>query len=93
MPIVESAVEAAKLRLRPILMTSFAFILGVVPLFIASGAGAASKQSVGTVVLVGMLTATVLSVLLVPALYVIITRLSERFDRGSRPVAATGEQA
>ncbi|MEY2867225.1 MAG: hypothetical protein RIQ43_1251, partial [Pseudomonadota bacterium] len=93
MPIVEAAVEAAKLRLRPILMTSFAFILGVVPLFIASGAGAASKQSVGTVVLVGMLTATLLSVLLVPALYVIITRLSERFDRGSRPAAATGEQA
>jgi multidrug efflux pump len=93
MPIVEAAVEAAKLRLRPILMTSFAFILGVVPLFIASGAGAASKQSVGTVVLVGMLTATLLSVLLVPALYVIITRLSERFDRGSRPAAAAGEQA
>jgi multidrug efflux pump subunit AcrB len=93
MPIVEAAVEAAKLRLRPILMTSFAFILGVVPLFIASGAGAASKQSVGTVVLVGMLTATLLSVLLVPALYVIIARLSERFDRGSRPAAATGEQA
>ncbi|MFY8207617.1 MAG: efflux RND transporter permease subunit [Arenimonas sp.] len=93
MPIVEAAVEAAKLRLRPILMTSFAFILGVVPLFLASGAGAASKQSVGTVVLVGMLTATVLSVLLVPALYVIITRLSERFDSGSRPDAAKGEQA
>ena len=93
MPIVEAAVEAAKLRLRPILMTSFAFILGVVPLFLASGAGAASKQSVGTVVLVGMLTATVLSVLLVPALYVIITRLSERFDSGSRPDAAKGEHA
>jgi len=80
MPIVESAIEAAKIRLRPILMTSFAFILGVVPLFIASGAGAASKQSVGTVVLSGMLTATLLSVLLVPALYVIIQSLSERFS-------------
>jgi multidrug efflux pump len=84
MPIVESAIEAAKIRLRPILMTSFAFILGVVPLFIASGAGAASKQSVGTVVLSGMLTATLLSVLLVPALYVIIQSLSERFS-GSAP--------
>jgi multidrug efflux pump len=78
MEIAEAAIHAAKLRLRPILMTSFAFILGVVPLFIASGAGAASKQSVGTVVLAGMITATVLSVLLVPALYVIIQRWSER---------------
>lgn len=80
MPIIEAAIEAAKLRLRPILMTSFAFILGVVPLFISSGAGAASKQSVGTVVLIGMLTATILSVLLVPTLYVIIQGLSERFS-------------
>jgi multidrug efflux pump subunit AcrB len=91
MPIIESAVEAAKLRLRPILMTSFAFILGVVPLFMASGAGAASKQSVGTVVLGGMLTATVLSVLLVPALYVIIQGLSERFGghKTTPPAAGT----
>ena len=90
MPIIESAVEAAKLRLRPILMTSFAFILGVVPLFIASGAGAASKQSVGTVVLGGMLTATVLSVLLVPALYVIIQSLSERFGGHKTAPPAAG---
>jgi multidrug efflux pump subunit AcrB len=61
-------------------MTSFAFILGVVPLYIASGAGAASKQSVGTVVLAGMITATILSVLLVPALYVIVQRWSEKMS-------------
>jgi hydrophobe/amphiphile efflux-1 (HAE1) family protein len=95
MPIIESAIEAAKVRLRPILMTSFAFILGVVPLFIASGAGAASKQSVGTVVLSGMLTATLLSVLLVPALYVLIQGLSERFNGGNPPEkhAHKGESA
>ncbi len=79
MEIIESAIDAARQRLRPILMTSFAFILGVIPLYIASGAGAASKQSVGTVVFVGMLSATLLSVLLVPALYVLIQSLSERF--------------
>ena len=59
MPLVESALEAARLRLRPILMTSFAFIMGVVPLMIASGAGAASKVSVGTTVFGGMIAATV----------------------------------
>lgn len=78
MEIVDAAVKAATLRLRPILMTSFAFILGVVPLFIASGAGAASKQSVGTVVLGGMLVATIMAVILVPALYVIVQSLTER---------------
>ena len=87
MEIIPSAIDAARQRLRPILMTSFAFILGVIPLFIASGAGAASKQSVGTVVFVGMLSATALSVLLVPALYVLIQGLSERFAKsGPEPV-------
>jgi hydrophobe/amphiphile efflux-1 (HAE1) family protein len=84
MPIFESAVEAAKLRLRPILMTSFAFILGVVPLMIASGAGAASKQSVGTAVFGGMIAATLLTTLAVPAFYVLIQGLAERFG-GGRP--------
>lgn len=79
MSIHDAAMEAAKLRLRPILMTSFAFILGVVPLVLASGAGAASKFSVGTVVFGGMLTATLLAVLVVPALYVLIQSLAERF--------------
>jgi multidrug efflux pump subunit AcrB len=83
MPIFESALEAARLRLRPILMTSFAFILGVVPLMIASGAGAASKQSVGTAVFGGMIAATVLTTLAVPAFYVLIQGLAERF--GGKP--------
>ena len=86
MPLVEAALEAAQLRLRPILMTSFAFILGVVPLVIASGAGAASKVSVGTTVFGGMLAATLLTTLAVPAFYVLIQGLAERF--GGAPVAA-----
>jgi multidrug efflux pump len=79
MGIAEAARDAAVQRLRPILMTSFAFILGVVPLLIASGAGAASKQSVGTVVFGGMLVSTVLAVLVVPALYAIVQTLTERY--------------
>jgi hydrophobe/amphiphile efflux-1 (HAE1) family protein len=73
----EAAREAARLRFRPILMTSFAFILGAVPLLIATGAGAASRQSIGTTVVGGMLTVTVLGVLLAPALYVAVERLGE----------------
>jgi len=70
--LAEAALEAARLRLRPIVMTSFAFILGVIPLVIASGAGAASKQAVGTAVFGGMLAATLLAVLFVPALFVLV---------------------
>ncbi len=92
MEIAEAAINAAKLRLRPILMTSFAFILGVVPLYLASGAGAASKQSVGTVVLAGMITATILSVLLVPALYVMVQRWSERMA-GATPAPPAAKEA
>jgi multidrug efflux pump len=87
LPIVEAALEAARLRLRPILMTSLAFILGVVPLMLASGAGAASKVSVGVAVFGGMLAATVLTTLAVPAFYVLIQGLSERF--GGAPAHAT----
>ena len=76
--IIEATVHAAKLRLRPILMTSFAFILGVVPLYIASGAGAASKHSVGTVVLGGMSIATLFGVFFIPAFYVLIQSTAER---------------
>lgn len=76
--VVESALEAARLRLRPIIMTSFAFILGVVPLVIASGAGAASKQAVGTAVFGGMLAATLLAVFFVPALFVLVQGAAAR---------------
>jgi len=87
MGIAEAARDAAVQRLRPILMTSFAFILGVIPLVIASGAGAASKQSVGTVVFGGMLVSTIMAVLVVPALYAIVQTLTERFA-GPPAVAA-----
>ena len=70
--IVDAAIESARIRLRPILMTSFAFILGVMPLAFATGAGAASRNSVGTAVAGGMLTSTFLSIVFIPVLYVVI---------------------
>jgi HAE1 family hydrophobic/amphiphilic exporter-1 len=78
----EAAREAARLRFRPILMTSFAFILGSLPLVFASGAGAASRHSMGTTVVGGMLAVTVLGVLLVPAFYVAVERLAAWGRRG-----------
>jgi multidrug efflux pump len=96
MPIFEAALDAARLRLRPILMTSFAFILGVVPLVLASGAGAASKVSVGITVFGGMIFATILTTLAVPAFYVLIQGLSERFGGDAPPAGpavTTGTEA
>ncbi len=78
LPLSDAAREGAKLRFRPILMTSFAFILGVVPLVIASGAGAASRNALGTSVFGGMLMATLCGVLVVPSLYVAFQKLEER---------------
>ena len=75
MDAVKSALHAAHLRFRPIIMTSFAFILGVVPLFFASGASSASQRAIGTSVLSGMLVGTILSVFLVPLFYVVIRKL------------------
>jgi HAE1 family hydrophobic/amphiphilic exporter-1 len=76
-PILESALDAARARFRPILMTSFAFILGVTPLVIASGAGASARKSIGITVFSGMLASTCLAVLFVPSLFVVIQRLEE----------------
>ena len=73
----EATLAACKLRLRPILMTSFAFILGIYPLVNATGAGAASRQSLGTAVFGGMLAATVLAVFFVPVFFVLMQSLSE----------------
>jgi HAE1 family hydrophobic/amphiphilic exporter-1 len=78
-PITESAIEAAQIRFRPILMTSFAFILGVVPLAIATGAGANARRSLGISVATGMLSSTCLAVVLVPAFFVVLQRLDERW--------------
>jgi HAE1 family hydrophobic/amphiphilic exporter-1 len=78
MGIVDSVVEAARLRLRPILMTALAFILGVFPLVHATGAGAASRQAIGTAVFYGMIGNTLLGLIFTPVLYVIITAAAER---------------
>ena len=71
-------VEAAQVRFRPILMTSFTFILGVLPLLLARGAGASARKSLGLTVATGMLTSTCLAVLFVPAFYVVLQRWAER---------------
>ena len=83
--VTESALEAARLRFRPILMTSFAFILGVYPLVFADGAGAASRRALGTAVFGGMITSTLLAVLFVPVFYVVCEQLGERWRRPSVP--------
>jgi multidrug efflux pump subunit AcrB len=86
MGIHEAAVEAARERLRPILMTSFAFILGVLPLMLASGAGAASRHSIGTGVFAGMLFATSIGIFFIPLFFQIIRGLA---DRGNARMAST----
>ena len=83
----EAAIEAAKLRLRPILMTSLAFILGVLPLAVATGAGAAAQNSIGIGVMGGMISATFLGIFMIPGLYVAVRRLT-----GNRPLAVARAQ-
>jgi len=82
---VSAVLEAARLRLRPILMTSFAFIMGVVPLMLAGGAGAEIRHALGVTVFAGMLGVTFFGLLLTPVFYVLIRRLTER-----RSAPATG---
>ncbi len=104
--IIDAALDAARKRLRPILMTSFAFILGLVPLWNALGAGGVARQVIGTVTIVGMAFSTGIAIFLVPALFVLIERLSHRRRTAtavapafglardpivSVPLAATGE--
>jgi HAE1 family hydrophobic/amphiphilic exporter-1 len=89
--LVEAALEGARLRLRPILMTSFAFILGCVPLWTAKGAGAVGRQVLGSSVIIGMLAATALGIFLVPVLYVIVERFAKKKPApGVSPVPAEG---
>ena len=87
MPILAAAVAAAEVRFRPIVMTSFAFILGVAPLVLSSGAGAAARISLGLAVLSGMTASTCLTVLFVPSFFVLMQRAEERFSARRRPVA------
>jgi HAE1 family hydrophobic/amphiphilic exporter-1 len=80
--VVDAALEGAKLRLRPILMTSFAFILGCVPLAIAAGSGAVGRQILGTVVVTGMLAATALGIFIIPVLFVLFERIALKLHEG-----------
>ena len=90
MAIAEAAVEATRRRFRPIVMTSFAFILGVAPLVIAFGAGSAGQRAIGTVVFGGMLASTLLAIPFVPVFYVVMESLSERLKKGKKPSPKTG---
>jgi len=87
--ITEAALEGAKLRLRPILMTSFAFILGAVPLAIATGAGATARSVLGTAVVFGMTAATIIGIFLIPVLYVVVQGFAEWLASKRKPRVAT----
>jgi HAE1 family hydrophobic/amphiphilic exporter-1 len=100
-PILEAAVDAARTRFRPILMTSFAFLLGVLPLVTATGAGANARRSLGLSTFSGMVASTCLAVLLVPSFFVVMQRLQERrgakrtklADAAGSPARSRDEQA
>jgi len=81
-PILDAALAGARLRLRPILMTAFAFILGCVPLWLAAGSGAASRQILGTTVIGGMLAATFVAIFLIPVLFYLVEKVSHREAKG-----------
>jgi multidrug efflux pump subunit AcrB len=87
-PTLQAALEGAKLRLRPILMTSFAFILGCVPLMLATGSGAASRSTMGTGVVFGMTISTVIGLFLIPVCYVFVQRFSDRSQPPAKPEPA-----
>ena len=94
MDVIEAALEAASMRLRPILMTSFAFIIGCLPLAAAGGAGAAARNSMGTAVVGGMIFATALGIFLVPAFFVVMEKLSTSLKRkGKKNMQKIGKQA
>ena len=83
-PITEAALTGARIRLRPILMTSFAFILGCLPLWLASGSGGVSRQTLGTVVIGGMLGATFVDIFIVPVTFSIVEKTVARFSKKAR---------
>jgi HAE1 family hydrophobic/amphiphilic exporter-1 len=89
--IVDAALEGARLRLRPILMTSFAFIFGCIPLWIATGAGAAARRMLGTAVISGMLAATLLGIFFIPALFVTVEKLFSRKNKPSESAQPADE--
>jgi multidrug efflux pump subunit AcrB len=91
--ILDAAIEGSRLRLRPILMTSFAFILGCVPLMLASGSGAAARATMGTGVVFGMTIATAVGLFLIPVCYVVVQRIVERGQKSAAAVAAAAATA
>jgi HAE1 family hydrophobic/amphiphilic exporter-1 len=82
--IADSALDAARLRFRPIVMTALAFIFGCLPLWTASGSGAVSRRILGTVVIGGMTLATLIGILMIPVTFAVVEYLSHRFARGGR---------
>jgi HAE1 family hydrophobic/amphiphilic exporter-1 len=92
MPIVEAAAEAARARFRPILMTSFAFILGVLPLVFATGAGASARKSIGITVSSGMIASVCLAVLFVPSFFVVVQRFEEWLASGKKTAPSAAPQ-
>jgi HAE1 family hydrophobic/amphiphilic exporter-1 len=90
--VVDAALAGARLRLRPIIMTSFAFLLACVPLWVASGAGAQGRRMLGTTVIGGMLAATGIAIFLIPVTYTLFERLSERFGQKQKALPAEAEQ-
>jgi HAE1 family hydrophobic/amphiphilic exporter-1 len=91
-PLVDAALEGARLRLRPILMTSFAFILGTVPLWTATGAGSVARQIMGTTVIGGMLAASLLGVFFIPVVFYVVEKWSGAVQ-GTRPVLTSPDSA
>ncbi|HEY6247707.1 MAG TPA: multidrug efflux RND transporter permease subunit [Pyrinomonadaceae bacterium] len=89
--LIDAALEGARLRLRPILMTSFAFIFGSAPLWIASGAGASARRILGTVVIVGMLAATLIAIFIIPVTFYLVEKLTMRFSKKHAANLATPE--
>ena len=90
--VIEAALNGARLRLRPILMTSFAFIFGLAPLWYALGAGGVARRLIGTVTIVGMVFSSGIAIFLVPPLFVVVERLSHSIRRERIEQKATGEE-
>jgi len=92
-PLLRAATEGARMRFRPVMMTSFAFILGLLPLVVATGASQLARRNVGTPVFGGMILASLIGIFVIPPLYVFFQALLERMERGSRPATASTEGA
>ena len=90
--VVDAALEGARLRLRPILMTSFAFILGCVPLAIASGSGAIARKVMGTAVIGGMLAATIIAIFLIPVTFYVVEKLTHKGEKGKHKTVEQPEK-